>query len=235
MALPQKVEDLLAMDADVQLTFSDGTLMANSTMLRMTSPVLRNALEAHTAGAAGLHLLSSSSNNNKGNRSSTSLSTSSTTTTSNSTATIPIEGVTKEDWLKAAAFVYPVVRPAKVTGLSQAELLIRVGSKFDMPLVLHRVDEHLAEAAKDDMICLPNNIWKFLHLADEAGLKLCIPELTDRAVRVDASSCASAEHKQRLSHTALEHLVDSLVKLGVFAQAQPAGRRDCGRCGWPVA
>lgn len=89
-----------------------------------------------------------------------------------------------------------------------------MAAKYDIQRVLHEADKFLA-ATESIMVAQqdsPNSIWKFLRLADAAGLVQCIPILTDQAVRVDFAGCASAEHQQQLSRSTLQHLITSLVQ-----------------------
>lgn len=202
MPLQQTLENLMSIDAEVRLDFSDGYLMASSTALRMASPVLRNALEAHTAGAG-------SGADNSGSSAKTSASSSS----NGAVATIPIDGVTKEEWLEVAAFVYPVVPAPKFASLDQAVRVLGVASKYDLQLALTKVDEYLAASASV-MVGRqgsPSNIWRFIQLADDAGLEVCLQVLAARAVDVDRRGCAAASNKT-LSNRALVCLVNSLVE-----------------------
>lgn len=149
----------------------------------MASPVLADALEVHTAGAGD--------NNND-----TSAKTTAASSSNGAVATIPMDGVSKEEWLEVAALVYPVVPPAKIANLGHAEKL-RVAVKYDIELLLHKVDRYVKVAAKNMTSSQgsPRSIWKFIQLADEASLVQCIPALTERAVDMDMQSCASLNFK----------------------------------------
>jgi len=83
-------------------------------VLSVFSSVLRGAVEAHTAG----------SNASKGD---------------SSRSTIPIEGLTREEWLQVAGFLYPVVPAPKIKDWQQAEFLLEVGRRYGLSLVLDKV------------------------------------------------------------------------------------------------
>lgn len=80
-----QLEELIGLNADVELQFSDGSLPCNSTLLSVFSSVLRGAIEPNTAGSNA----SSKSHNAR--------------------CTIPMEGLTMAEWLQVAGFLYPVV------------------------------------------------------------------------------------------------------------------------------
>lgn len=78
-ALQQQLEELMSFRADTELQFEDGTVEANSTILSFFSSVLRGAVEAHTAAAA------------KGSE------------TTKTRLVIPIDGVSREEWMQVKA------------------------------------------------------------------------------------------------------------------------------------
>lgn len=116
----KQLEDLISCNADVELQFNDGTLMASSAVLGLFSSVLCGAVEAN-AGSA---------------QSSCKSMLGSSKQSSNS---IPLKDVTKDEWLEMAAFWYPVVPSPKIEGWTQAEMLLKFGFQFDIKLVLHKV------------------------------------------------------------------------------------------------
>lgn len=104
----QQVERLMSLNADTELRFDDGALPANSNVLSLFSSVLHGAIEAH-------------SGDDNSNHSSTS-----------SPIVIQMQGLTKAQWLKVAQCWLPVQPAAAVRYWARAELLLRVGSRFDM-------------------------------------------------------------------------------------------------------
>jgi hypothetical protein len=130
----QSLDELVSFGADVELLFSDGSLMASSTALGLFSSVLRGAVEAN-AGAAARSNGASNSNSNS-NSSST-----------HAVASIPVEGITKAEWLEVASFWYPIVPAPTICGWVQAELLLKVAVRFDIATVLHKVDLCLQQHA----------------------------------------------------------------------------------------
>lgn len=101
-----ELERLMSMDCDVELQLEDGTVPASSFALRMMSDVFRNALDANTTTAA---------------KATGSLDCSASMTT------IPLPGVSKEQWMRVAEFLYPVVPSPKIKDWAEAEYLLEVG------------------------------------------------------------------------------------------------------------
>ena len=102
--------DLMRLHSNVELQLDDGTLPANSTFLCSFSNVLCNAIEAHTAGnASGQQQLNCS--------------------TDAPVCTIPLPGISREQWLRVAAlaFLYPVVPCPEIEDWDEAEQLLEVG------------------------------------------------------------------------------------------------------------
>lgn len=127
-----------------------------------------------------------------------------------------------------AAFWYPVVPAPTVESWQQAELLLRVGSQFDLQLVLHKVDLYLRDHANDLTASeaiprgtavavantgdeAPESVWKWLQLADRSGLTVCLAALADRAAQVDWQACSKDENLQGLSPAAMRQLVKAMV------------------------
>jgi len=219
------LDDLIAFGADVELQFSDGTLMANSTALSLFSSVLRGAVEANAGKVSG---------NSSGTPNSSSSRPHKQRKKDNS---IPMEGVKKEEWLQVAAFWYPVVPAPTIESWQQAELLLRVGSQFDLQLVLHKVDLYLREHANEltagayaggfafagSSASAPETqtVWKWLQLADKSGLTECLAALGARAAEVDWRACGSDENLQGLSIAAMKELIKAMV---------PKHRPNCSSC-----
>jgi hypothetical protein len=131
-SVDQQLEDLMRLNADTELRFDDGgVLPANSYVLSFFSSVLRGAVEAAEAHAASRKRSSSSSASNS----------------RSSTKVIPVQGVTKKQWLTVAPFWHPVTPPAVVKTWGEAELLLRIGSRFDLRPALDKGSEFLAANA----------------------------------------------------------------------------------------
>jgi hypothetical protein len=95
---------------DVDLRFTNGTLPAGKAHLGMISSVLRGAIEAHNSNSSSSRLQ------------------------------IGMDGVSTKQWMQLARFLYPVPAPAEVQGWQEAELLLRVGARFEMPLLMQAAD-----------------------------------------------------------------------------------------------
>jgi hypothetical protein len=113
----------MSLNADTELRFDDGDLEANSKVLSFFISVLCNAVEAHSAGDVN-----------------------SSTSTSNSSSTnivIPMEGVTKQQWLAVAPFWHPVNPAPVIKTWAEAELLLRIGSRFELHPALDKARDYL--------------------------------------------------------------------------------------------
>jgi len=185
----RQLEELIGLNADVELQFSDGSLSCNSTVLSVFSSVLRGAVEAHTAG----------SNASKGD---------------SPRSTIPVEGLTREERMQVAGFLYPVVPAPTIKDWQEAEFLLEAGKRYGLSLVLHKVDKYLASRAVSMVTAAdsPAHIWRWIRLADEAGLQQCLPRLIGYAVDKDQGGC-SGPNLQGLSATALRCLLETLSKV----------------------
>jgi hypothetical protein len=192
-SVQKQVECLMRLNPDTELQFDDGSLPANSNMLSFFSSVLRGAVQAPSAGG--------SSN-------------------SSSTIVIPMKGLTKVQWLEVAPFWHPVGPAAVVKTWAEAELLLRVGSRFDLRPALDKASEFLT-ANVDKLTVTSSNptgsstagksLWKWLQLADELRLSGSLPTLVKRAVDVDWDGCSKIENIQGLSAATLQQLVMTLV------------------------
>jgi hypothetical protein len=111
-SLQQQLEDLMSIDADTELRFDDGVIQANSTLLSVYSSVLRAAVAAEHNSAGG----------NK----------------SSSTIVMPMPGLTKQQWLDVAPFWHPVEPAAVITTWTETELLLRIGSRFNIRPVMQK-------------------------------------------------------------------------------------------------
>jgi len=180
-----QLDELMQYNSDVTLQFDDGTLPGNTTLLGMHSSVLRGAVEAEATGALA--------DSRKRARDST----------------IPISGTTKDEWTEVAQFLYPVVPPPTISSWTQLEVLLKVSSALDMQLLLHMADAYMTSRAHELVAHadVQPNIWKWLRLADKAGLVECIPVLAERTALIDKGACMQLSTLQDLSPTVLQHLI----------------------------
>ena len=115
-----QLEDLLRLNADTELRFDDGgALPANVYVLSFFSSVLRGAVEAHSGADTDSRCGSS-------------------------TIVIPMDGVTKAQWLAVAPFWHPVEPALVMKEWEQLELVLRIGSRFDLRPALDRASDFLA-------------------------------------------------------------------------------------------
>jgi len=171
--------------------------MASAATLGMLGSVLRGALEVDTAA----------------NAAAASSSVTSTPSDSCRAPVIPMKGTTKSQWMQVAAFLYPVVPSPEITSWKQLELLLEVGSRYDLQLVLHKVDLYLCAKARTMSADVASEecVWSWLWKADKAGPTMCLEAVARRAVAVDRSGCGKAENQQGLSPAALKALVNALT------------------------
>lgn len=209
-SINRQLEELMSIDADTELRFDDGVLKANSTVLSFFSSVLRGAIEADK---------SSSSSNRK---------------------VIPMEGLTTAQWLEVAPFWHPVDPAPVVKTWEEAELLLEIGSRFNLRPALDKVSEYLL-ANMDKLTAAPTpnstnssnssideTVWKWLRLADQVCLTSCLPAMVKRAVKVDRAGCSN--NTQGLSAATLQQLVAELVTSGPYSLGQQVYRRCPGGC-----
>lgn len=94
----EQLLELLSLGSDVQLLFDDEAVPGHAQTLSMWSKVLSNALEAgNCSSSSSASLLNYNSKPASG------------------PITIPMDGTSKNDWLTAVSFIYPVVPQALVT------------------------------------------------------------------------------------------------------------------------
>lgn len=193
-SVQQQLERLMTVCADAELRFDDGVLSANSGMLSVFSSVLRDAVEVHTSarGAAVGKLPPS---------------------TTSKTVVLPMQGLTKAQWLQAALFWYPVEPAPVVQYWQEVELLLRIGSRFDLRPLLQKAGDFLAAnvgqltAANSSSSNLDLRIWKWLLLADELHLTSSLPALINRAVDIDLAGCRNLGNTQGMSAATLQRLL----------------------------
>jgi hypothetical protein len=107
---------------DVELKLDDGTMPASFLILRMMSYVFSNALDAQT-----------------GCQTATASKATGSSACPVSKTTIPLPGVSKEQWLRIAEFLYPVVPSPKIKDWAEAEYLLEVG---ELPMFLYHACAH---------------------------------------------------------------------------------------------
>ena len=192
----------MALNADTELRFDDVVLPANSAVLSMFSSVLRGAIESHM----------SAHSSSKKPPTTTSSSSSGTT----KAIVVPMEGVTKAQWLHAAAFWHRVNPAPTVESWQEAEELLRIGSRFDLIPVLQKAGDFLAANLNQLTNTITSRydlcIWKWLLLADEVCLSSCLPALINRAVEIDRAGCSNLDNLQGLSAATLSQLVVAVAE-----------------------
>jgi hypothetical protein len=205
-SLQQQVERLMSLNADTELRFDDGVLKSNSNVMSVFSSVLCNAIEAHSAG---------DDNNNN--------SSSSTNSCNSGTIVIPMDGVTKEQWLNVAPFWHPLKQSPVVKSCDEAELLLDIGSRFELHPVVENACAYVTANADGlfgaryfkfenvDHDISPGSVWKSLLKADGLHLTSCIPALVKRATAIDRPGCSNLANIQELSAPILQQLVVELA------------------------
>ena len=109
----------MRLNADTELRFDGGgVLPANSYVLSFFSSVLRGATEAQSAADSN-----------------------------SSTIVTPMNGVTKAQWLAVAPFWYPIKPPAVVKTFKELDLVLTIGSRFDLQPALDRASDYLTANA----------------------------------------------------------------------------------------
>jgi len=201
-SVQQQLARLMTVCADAELRFDDGVLPANSGMLSVFSSVLRDAVEVHTSAPSECNLAPSSSTTSK-------------------TIVLPIQGLTKAQWLQASLFWYPVDPAPVVQTWQEVELLLRVGSRFDLRPVLQKAGNfltahvgQLTAANSSSSTSTSSNdlrIWTWLLLADELRLTSSLPALIKRAVDVDLAGCSNLDNTRGLSAGTLQRQLAAAV------------------------
>ncbi|WIA39185.1 hypothetical protein OEZ86_005310 [Tetradesmus obliquus] len=116
---------------------------------------------------------------------------------------LQMPGTSKDDFLTLAQFMYPILPLPKVSW-DNLEVLLVQGHKWDMQVVLGHAGEFLqANASSLDLSSnSPHYAFKWLQLADAAGLIDACKACVDRIVALDRSSC-TAETLASLSRQTL--------------------------------
>ncbi|WIA23140.1 hypothetical protein OEZ86_010038 [Tetradesmus obliquus] len=235
----EQLLELLSLGTDVQLLFEDEAVPGHAQTLSMWSKVLSNALEAgNCSSSSSASLLNYNSKPASG------------------PITIPMDGTSKNDWLTAVSFIYPVVPQALVTWdnlemstascvgcYGSCQVLLAIGSKYDMPALLSRAATFL-ESNKNVLNSKPGSlqfVWKWIPLADAAGLSEVAQACIDSAVK-DIAVVAECKKEVLLdlSPATSSHLAAALaeqiirnehmrVKAYLLKESAPAG------CNWDSA
>ncbi|WIA20513.1 hypothetical protein OEZ85_004910 [Tetradesmus obliquus] len=118
---------------------------------------------------------------------------------------IPMNGTSREDWLTAMSFIYPVV-PQPV--------LLAIGSRYDMPALLSRAGSFL-QSNMNELNGQQGSLqsaWKWIPMADEAGLpdaaQACIEAIVKDAAVVAA---CTKQLLLGLSPATSSHLAEALA------------------------
>jgi hypothetical protein len=125
---------------------------------------------------------------------------------------IPMLGTSIAEWLEVSQFMYPVI-PSPQVSWSNAEGLLALGAKYDMPAIVSLAGKFLLDnlglmdlADKGERSC-----WRWLQLADAAGLSDVVQQCVSRVVHMDRASCASESRLVGLSCQTLKHMVQRLA------------------------
>jgi hypothetical protein len=116
-----QLDNLLSFGCDVELRLNDGTMPASSVAVRMINNVFGNALDAEVGSSTPDHAdvecaqccCSSSSSSNAA-----------------SPTILPLPGMTKAQWRRVAAFVYPVAPAPQIRDWGEAGYLLSVSMRF---------------------------------------------------------------------------------------------------------
>jgi hypothetical protein len=179
----------MAFCSDVDLRFTNGTLPAGKSHICMISSVLRGAIETHNSNS------------------------STDSSSSSSRMQIGMDGVSTEEWMQVARFLYPVPAPTEVQDWQEAELLLRVGAQFDMPLLLQAADRFMVQNTPQ-LVCSESSeiyLWKWLKLADHHGLQDSVAAIAAHAVKNDREGCIFTSSLEQLSWSSMRELVGALV------------------------
>jgi hypothetical protein len=90
-----------------------------------------------------------------------------------------------------------------------------VGRKFDLQLLLHKVDIYLESRAPEMFgeisVQERAKYWRWFKLADGAGLTVCMPAIAKRITEDSRCSCQRKENLHGLSEAAYQVLVYALA------------------------
>ena len=108
----------------------------------------------------------------------------------------------------------PGVTPIRVCHCVHVpHMRLQVGKKFDLQLLLHKVDLYL-ESRVLDMETSKNTYassWGWFKRADRAGLTVCLPAIATRIRKQGKATCKSDKHLRSLSAAACRVLVKELA------------------------
>jgi hypothetical protein len=134
---------------------------------------------------------------------------------------INMDGVSIEEWMQVARFLYPVTASSEVQGWQETELLPRIGAQFDMPLLLQAADRFMVQNTPQS-VCSETSevyIWKWLKLADHHGLRDSMAAIAAHTVRTDREGCIFTSSLEQLSWSAMSELIQALVRCHAIAVA----------------
>lgn len=140
---------------------------------------------------------------------------------------IPMHGTSKEDWLLAMEFVYPVV-PQPIVTRDNLEPLLALGDKYCMPALQSRVGDFLLHHTAELNLTAdsPRFVWKWIYTADKYGLgtvaMACIASQNAQSL---FACCPVATWQEKLSVNTLQHL----LALATTSIKAPAVCRWCSR------
>lgn len=188
MSPREQLLELLNQDSDVVLVFTDadGTaeeVPAHSLILQQWSDVLAGALSTDHCSSIN----------------------------SRTQSRIPVNGTSKEDWLLAMEFIYPVVPRPEVTW-DNAEALSQLGDKYCMPALMDKVSTFV-RSHKSELQLKPGklSVCRWIEMLDRYGLtavaKECIDSQTDVSSLVDA---CPPDFPLSLSSGTMQHLFTAM-------------------------
>lgn len=127
---------------------------------------------------------------------------------------IPMTDTSKEDWLMAMEYLYPVT-PQPVTNWDNLEPMLALADKYCMPALIQRLGAFLKHKIKKLELSSSSKlfVWKWIYVADRYGLgdmaKQCIDAQTDLHGLVHSGPMKQSAmfNGHQLSAATLQHLV----------------------------
>lgn len=226
--------EMMSCCTDVDLVFTDGKASGSKAHLSMVSSVFCGAIEADKDSSTENSRENSNTNMDNSN---SNIDNSNSSSSSTSRLQIPVAGVSIGEWMQVARFCYPVSPPAEVQGWQEAELLLRVGSQLDMPLLMHAADHFITAQVQqlDGNDSSPRYILRWLKLADKYALSKSLAAIAAHAASVPSFNlnpggpdqlrfwCRDEANLQDLSPAALRQLVMALAPPRYRYLASPPG------------
>lgn len=111
--------------------------------------------------------------------------------------------------------------------------MLNVGSSLDIDVVLHEADAYLISHAGSLVTdeASPQSIWKWLRLADKAGLHECVSVLAAQAAKEDWEGCTQLSKLQELSPQVLQQLIMAVAAVPVEGSKLDAACSGCTAAG----